>query len=252
MRAEALGEKGRWVVAAVGGVVVTVALFLLFRFPGATPLVVNMPRVPVAPVIRVAKPDDGDLLLQEEAQLRDLRPMFLPTSRNAALPEPRLEPGKTFLEDEHLKLNFSDAEVQISRELPPVAMLAGRRVEEAGPVDALSPQENGVRMQGFGRMEASTTPVKSRGGYLAVTALADGRRVLDATLPIEAQPAGESAWAPVEFMAVVDAAGLVSPLAVTEGSRVEDVDVHFKKYLTLNFRIGERLGPGLYRVVVAP
>jgi hypothetical protein len=47
-------------------------------------------------------------------------------------------------------------------------------------------------------------------------------------------------------------AGLAGPLVVTESSRVEEVDVHFRRQLRQVFRLGERLAPGVYRVVVGP
>ena len=48
------------------------------------------------------------------------------------------------------------------------------------------------------------------------------------------------------------AAGLAGPLVVTESSRVEEVDAHFRRQLRQVFRLGERLAPGVYRVVVGP
>jgi hypothetical protein len=56
----------------------------------------------------------------------------------------------------------------------------------------------------------------------------------------------------MELFAAVDAAGLAAPLLVTEGSRVDEVDAHFRKMLAQTYRIGERLPPGFYRIVVGP
>ena len=56
----------------------------------------------------------------------------------------------------------------------------------------------------------------------------------------------------LDLEAVVDAAGLVAPLVVTASSRVEEVDAHYRNYLSRNFRIGGQLSPGFYRITVAP
>jgi hypothetical protein len=252
MRESAFETKGRWVLASGGAVAVTVILLLLFRFPAPTTPLISKLVSPVPATIKLARPDNTDLVLKEEAELRDLRPLFLPTERNAALPEPRLEPGRTFLENETIKLMFTAAEAQVSKGLPPVATLDGQRVEEATPVNALSPHENGMTVQGFGRTNAAIVPFVPRAGYLEVTGIKDGVRVLGQELPPEARSPTQKSWSPVEFIAVVDAAGLVSPLVVTDGSRVDEVDSHFRIYLAQNFRIGEQLPPGFYRITVAP
>jgi hypothetical protein len=147
---------------------------------------------------------------------------------------------------------FTDSEAQVSKDLPPVVTLDGKPMETALPVDALSPFEAGFTLQGLGRTEAAITKFTPRAGHLEVTALADGSRVLGLELPVEGQPPVEKSWAPVEFIAVTDAAGLVSPLVVTSGSRVDEVDSHFRSYLADNFRLGDRLAPGFYRVTVSP
>ena len=56
----------------------------------------------------------------------------------------------------------------------------------------------------------------------------------------------------MSLLAAVDAAGLAAPLVVTEGSRVEEVDVYFRQFLARNFRIGDRLDAGFYSITVAP
>lgn len=253
MRDSVLETRGRWVMASASAVVMIAAILLLFRLPPpTTPLPSALTTSLPKPMLTMARPDDSDLLLKEEALLRDLQPLFLPTDRNAALPEPRLEPGRTFLENETLKLMFTNAEAQLSKDLPPVVTLDAKQVEDAEPANALSPTEAGISTQGFGRRRVATTTFEPRGGYVEVAALNDGKRVFELELPVEARPPGNKSWAPVEFIAVVDPAGLVSPLVVTTGSRVEEVDSHFRNYLAQNFRIGDRLSPGFYRITVAP
>jgi hypothetical protein len=59
-------------------------------------------------------------------------------------------------------------------------------------------------------------------------------------------------WAPLEFLATVEAAGLVAPLTLTGRSGVDEVDAFFRNYLVRTFRLGERLPPGFYRITVSP
>lgn len=253
MVAAAAEGRGRWVIAlAVALLVMGAFVSLVNLAPPPAPLPARTDAETVRPAVKIARPDDTDALLKEEAELRDLRPLFLPTARNAALPEPKLEPGRTVLDSEALKPTSAEAEIQLGAELPPVAIIGGKPVRQAGPRDALDSESAGVGLLGFGRREPVIEPHRRRGAFIEVTAWTDGRRVRAEDLPNEARPESERSWGPLELVAVVDRAGLASPLVVTEGSRVEEVDLHFKNYLTNSYRIGERLSPGIYRVVVAP
>jgi tetratricopeptide (TPR) repeat protein len=80
-------------------------------------------------------------------------------------------------------------------------------------------------LQGFGRKTVESVPFRPRGGFVEVTAWVDGRRVRAEDLPVDARPPNDRPWSPLELMAVIDRAGLASPLVVTEGSRVEEVDL---------------------------
>lgn len=248
----ALEGRGRWLVATGIALLVTAVLVALAALTSVAPPPVPAAADAVRPAVKIARPDDADVLLKEEAELRDLRPLFLPTSRNAALPEPKLAPGRSLLDRDSLKPVATAIEVQLGAELPPVATIGGKPAAEARPLQALSAETIDPGLLGFGRRESDVTPMEERGGFLEVTAMSDGRRVRAETLAPSARPPGDRAWSPLEMMAVVDRAGLVSPLIVTEGSRVEEVDLHFKNYLTQVLRIGERLAPGSYRIVIAP
>lgn len=246
-------DRQRWGVAVAVAVLVMAGFIPLVSLP---PAVIPAP-VPVVdskgrPTVKIARPDETDALLKEEAELRDLRPLFLPTDRNAALADPRLEPGRTVLDSDGLKRSLSDSDVQLGAELPPVATVGGKPVTQASPIDGLDAEGAGAGLLGFGRREITYEPFPPRGAFLEVTALSDGRRVRTERLPSEAGPASERPWNPLELIAAIDRSGLTSPLVVTEGSRVEEVDLHFKNYLTNSYRIGERFNPGIYRIVVAP
>jgi hypothetical protein len=190
--------------------------------------------------------------LKDEAQIRDLRPLFLPTQFNTTLPEPRREAGHTILDEETPRLEFVEAELGIGQKLPPAATLNGRGAEKARGTDTLEGGDAAVGMAGYGRQQRQLEPLPARGGYIEVVAAATGQRVLAEPLPTSLGPAAGKAWEPMELYAAVDAAGLAAPLVVTEGSRVDEVDAHFRKILAQSFRIGERLPPGFYRIVVGP
>jgi hypothetical protein len=200
----------------------------------------------------MARPTDDDRVLKDEAMIRDLRPLFLPTRFNAALAEPRREPGRTILDDEKPRREFSDAELSLTRDLPPVATLNARPADKALATDVLANGESGVGLEGIGRGPRIVEPLKARGGYIEVVRVETGRSVLADSLPVTLGPVGGKAWEPMELFAAVDAAGLAAPLLVTEGSRVDEVDAHFRKMLAQTYRIGERLPPGFYRIVVGP
>jgi hypothetical protein len=250
MSEDVMGGKGRWMIAAIGAIGVTAAFLFLVRLPSPpVALPTQSPPVSTKTVVKMARPDEADLLLKAETELRDLRPLFLPTKWNAALPDPRLEAGRTFLDNENFKPTFADAEIQVSKDLPDVATLNGQPLENVRPVDALAPD---LTLLGFGREPSTVKPSAARGGFVEVTSMRDGNRVLAEPLPITARPPGDKPWAPVEFLAVIDLAGLASQLVVHESSRVDDVDVYLRNFLTRDFRIGDRLEPGFYRITVAP
>ncbi|MBL9208916.1 MAG: hypothetical protein JNL92_00525 [Opitutaceae bacterium] len=249
----ARGTQQRWFVAVGVAVVVMTAFVALVNVAPAPVLLISpLNNQPGRPTVKIARPDETDALLKEESELRDLRPLFLPTDRNVALPDPRLEPGRTMLDSEGLKRPGSDPEVQLGAELPPVATIGGKPAGDAGAIDAFDAEAASAGLLGFGRKAREPVPFRPRGGFIEVTAWADGRRLQAEDLPVEARPPNERPWSPLELIAVIDRAGLASPLVVTEGSRVEEVDLHFKNFLTSSYRIGERLPPGIYRIVVAP
>jgi hypothetical protein len=223
---------------------------LLFRAPAPA----EPPRIAVVgkPAVEVARPGPTDELLRQETELRDLRPLFLPTNHNAALREPRREPGRTLLGDEPQELKFTEAELHMERDLPPIVTLNGRAIDKAEPVDALGFDTDLATLAGFGRKPAVEEALPARGGFVEIVALLDGTRVLADALPPAARPPTDKAWGPLEFFAAVDTSGLTSPLVLTDGSRVEEVDAHFRRFLTQDFRLGLRLTPGFYRITVAP
>lgn len=244
--------KVRWTVAAGTAVLVMAAFLLLFRLPPSV-----LPATGVTPPpretqkIEMAKSAASGSVLKQETEIRDLRPLFLPTEFNAALPEPRREAARTFLDKQTLQLGFAEGELSVAQSLPPVVTLNGKPAQEAQAADMLA-EGTKPALEGFGRKPAVVEALAPRGGFIEVVASATGHRVLADTLPTDARPPGGKAWEPLEFLATVDAAGLAAPLVVTVSSRDEQVDAHYRNYLARRYRIGDRLPPGFYRIVVGP
>lgn len=168
------------------------------------------------------------------------------------MPEPRREPGRNFLDSEAFKPGFVEADLTSALDLRPVVTLNGTPVEQARSVDALLAEGAEPVLWGMGRSPRAVTELKSNGGMIEVMASATGHRVLADALPAEARAPDSKPWEPIEMLAMVDATGLSAPLLVTTSSRVEEVDSHYRNYLTRRYRIGERLPPGFYRIVVGP
>lgn len=223
---------------------------VLFRAPAAG-VVPTLAAVP-ATTVEIAQPGPADELLRQQADLRDPRPLFLSTPRNAALPEPRREPTRTLFDTEARSLKISEPELNPNRDLPPVAPVGGVPAAQARPVDGLGVETDLAGLTGMGRRPVEIVPLPERGGVIEVVAMRDGARLLVDTLPVSARPATASPWGALEFLATVDPAGLSSPLVLNEGSRVDEVDAHFLRFLTATYRIGARLPPGIYRITVAP
>jgi hypothetical protein len=243
------GERWVWVFSGAASAALVAGAAALLRFP---------PSVPPAPagagsvVVQIARPEMGDGLLQDEAVLRDPRPLFLPTRFNASPMEPRREAGRTLFDLDRAAEEPGETDTSIVRELSPVAVLNGRPAGEASGLDALAPSQSEVGVVGLGRGEKTVQPLRQRGGYLQVFSAATGAMVLAEALAPGLAPAGGKDWEPMELFAVVDAAGLASPLVLVSSSTVDEVDAHFRRILGQVFRVGERLPPGFFRLVVGP
>jgi len=253
-RATTTGGKRRWVWAAGSAVAVVCVFSLLFG------LVRPPSRGTVSSVVRQTiglDQSQSDSALKEGAMLLDPAPLFLPTKWNAAQkvvdwPEPggafqnyRIEP----------KLSFPDAEPNLGLP-PPVAV-------PAKPLDALTVVPPGALAAGFGRADVKIEPLASRGAYVQIVAARTGQpalpqQTLEQLERLAAQasppkpPSGQQ-WQPIEFLAAVDAAGLIGPPVIVElRSGEEEVARYFQNFLVQTLRVGERLVPGVYRISVGP
>ncbi len=248
------GQKRRWAVAAGAAVGVAALVVWLFRGPigVATSGQSGSAGGRTRPPVQIARPSKSDLELKEEAFIRDLRPLFLPTALNAVPPEPRMAESRTPIELEISRAAGSELEFHLLRELPPTATLNELPAEKAAARDWVSADVPGPVLAGLGRGKAEVRAMRERGGFLEVRAAETGEIVLSEAIPVVARPPGEKAWQPLELLATVEAAGLLAPLVVVEGSRADEVDAHFRQYLSKSYRLGDRLPPGFYRIIVGP
>jgi hypothetical protein len=241
-------ERRIWVFAAVGALVAGALVLALFRSPKpAKPASLGAPSGRI-PNVGLAKLGGGsaDALLREEATMRDPTPLFLPTAWNAggnAIPaEAQREPGGTF-SGYAPKLTYAETELQLA--LPAVVAMPKTSAE------ACEIGQPAQSFWGFGQADWVAQPLAARGAYVEVLAAGDGQRKLAFPLA-EARPPGEAPWQPLQFLVAVDAAGVVGSPVLTESSRVAAVDGYFQNFITATLHVGERLGPGFYRVCIGP
>jgi hypothetical protein len=194
-----------------------------------------------SPLVRVASADAAtpDQILRERAELLDPTPLFFPTEWNYGQrprgAEIRKEPGQVFGGFEP-KLTVGEQS------------MAPFQVQTAPAPEKLSDvleQGSEASFAGMGQVR-STLPVRS--GYIEVRDMENGNLVISQSLSGITPP--RSDFAPVEFLVTVGSAGLVGDPLLTSGSEGEDVDNFFRDYLVQAYRLGERLRPGRYRVLV--
>jgi len=164
---------------------------------------------------------------------------------------PQINAG--FLGQEAARFRYSDTGLDVTGRLPPVTTLNGKRLSEAKPTDALAGSRlPGSFSLGLGRRDPKPSAPVDRGAFIEIIATGTGRLVRAEVLPADIPVPPEVPWQPLEFLVAVDPSGLVRPPVMMSGSRVQEVDVFFERYLAKTYRLGEILLPGFYRVVVGP
>lgn len=243
MSAELTGRKRRWVASTAGAAIVAMAMLALFRIKSPLPDG-RTSGLKSMPPLELTRTGASDTALREEMIMNDQTSLFLPTARNVALPSVRRpEAGQSVLDQDVLKMAIKESELNLGLPAPVDIPSKAAEVLLTGPL--------ATPLAGFGRVDASLASLPARGAFIEVRTVNANRPVFGDLLADAKPPAGK-AWRPMEFLAAVDAAGLVGPLVITERSDAEDVDNYFRRYLTRTFRIGDRLTPGFYRVIVGP
>jgi hypothetical protein len=233
VKAKGQGFGKAWTWGSVIGVIVIVWFALQVKAPEAPPAVGKSPNSTVGLV---------DPVVIKSTMLFDLAPLFLPTEYNSSRkPYVPTEPGGTFA-GFSFKPTFSDSQIELHLP-PPVAV-------PSSPAEALVGDPPGAPFIGFGRTDIKTEPLAPRAAYVEITDAESGRDVYSQPVSDARPPA--PGWRPMEFMAAVDAAGLVGPPVLTVHSDVAEVDAYFGHYLADSLRIGQRLNPGFYRIRVGP
>ena len=185
-----------------------------------------------------------DKIMEERAEYFDPTPLFLPTSRNfqqGVLPARVVkQPGQVFRDFEPLLQSVESS-------LPDYG--GTTEVISSSLPDILS-RGNVAPFAGLGALDPTNPPLARRGAYIEVKAFKSGLLAVTETLNSAELPMID--FMPVEFIVAVASSGLIGDPAVKVTSGSEDVDGKLKDYLVNVYRIGERLAPGRYVVLIGP
>ncbi len=237
----------QWVWLAAGlGVAGRIAfIFLGFDEPGErAPAARPRPRVTVVTESGAA----GGPLVNEQMALFDQQPLSMPTRWNAGFqPLPadlQRQPGEVF--------GMYEAQLAFAAErLEPV--VGPRQVAPADPrgaLRAIGPMGGGWSV--LGRRDRVSTPLSSRDAAVEVRRYASEGEQVVLRAELSGLPAAirASDWTPLEYSVAVVPAGLVGVPTLAVGSGRDEVDAFFGGFFLRDFRLGERVPPGLYRVCV--
>ena len=186
----------------------------------------------------------ANAVLREQTQLFDPQPLFFPTEWNygqRALPQSvRRQPGQVFgsfganliFGEESLKAYGTEA-IAVPDRLADVVV-----------------QGNEAPFDGMGQIDVQRPALAAREGFIEVRELDRGRIIVAQAL--NGLKMSGADFSPAEFLVVVGIAGMIGEPIVVSGSGREEVDFLLRSYLVKTFRLGERLNPGRYRVLVGP
>ncbi|MFT3829811.1 MAG: hypothetical protein QM691_08925 [Opitutaceae bacterium] len=235
----------QWVWLAAGlGVAVRVA----YIFWGQGDPAVPPPPAQSHPRVTIVAGNGGAVgpLVAEQMELFDQQPLSMPTRWNAGsqpLPaELRRQPGEVFgMYD--VRLAFAAEKLE-----PVFGPRAVAPKESLGALVTIGPLVEG--WVGLGRVDRPVAKLPERDAAIEVRRFGVGREpvVLAESLRSLDPAVATHDWGPMEFTVVVAPAGLVGVPTLTTGSGVEQVDAFFANFLARDFRLGERLPPGFYRV----
>lgn len=242
-------QKKTWWSVGVASVVVFGGILLLLSYRGSRDAEADESKLSLEAtkigLTRLAQQGEGRVVA-EEAQFFDPTPLFLPTEWNSdqkPLPPSVLnDPGEMFT---HFPSKLQFAEEGVALEFKDSIQTPDKAA------DTISVIEDEIVFRGMGRGDVVVGNLAARGGYLLVRSADASKRAILSQSLADARPPVDN-WKPMEFMAVVNRAGLVGSLSFIERSGFESVDLYFKNYLVQTFRLGEYLAPGFYRISVGP
>ena len=184
----------------------------------------------------------GDRLLQEKAKLLDPTPLFFPTEWNYG--------------QQPLQLANRKQLGQFFGSFPPKQTIDEQNITSYGAETPVVPEKladvlaqgNEAPFAGMGQIDRTLTSLPVRSGYLEVSDLKNGDNI--ESKPLNGLSLPRADFAPLEFLVVIEAAGLIGEPLLMTPSGWEEVDSFFRSYLVKSYRLGERLRPGRYRVVI--
>ena len=227
-------EKLRWLAAGVATTIIGFGLLFWFEVPSAsTDHAAGSSPLETLLVQRV---------VADEAALLDKTPLFLPTSWNTSIKDVSLPATGGVFADFPSAFAFKEGDHSFGVLRADQEGFNGAILNVEGPNSAFL---------SFGQKAQNLQVTRRAVGYLEVYSAKDGIAVILEALTLDL-PSGTINWSPIELMAVVSAAGLVGPPISITRSGLEEVDLYFADFLVKVFRIGEKLSPGVYRIVVGP
>ena len=227
-------EKLRWLAAGFATTIIGFGLLFWFEVPSAsTDHAAGSSPLETLVVQRV---------VADEAALLDKTPLFLPTSWNTSIKDVSLPATGGVFADFPSAFAFNEGDHGFGVLRADQEGFNGAILNVEGPNSAFL---------SFGQKAQNLQVTRRAVGYLEVYSAKDGIAVICEALTLDL-PSGTINWSPIELMAVVSAAGLVGPPISITRSGLEEVDLYFADFLVEVFRIGEKLSPGVYRIVVGP
>lgn len=186
----------------------------------------------------------GERELQERAEYFDPTPLFFPTEHNFGQSQPpessRRQPSQVFASYE-AKMRFAENSLTAYGQ---ETVVAPERL-----ADVLA-QGNEAPFAGYGLLDDARPALAERSAFMEIKTLSDGKTIVAQALQQLVLPRTD--FAPLEFLVLVESAGIIGPPVLMVSSDREDVDGFFRDYLVKAYRLGERMSPGRYRVVVGP
>ncbi len=219
----------------------------------AKPPAVTIATPPKRPLLRrIMDQGTGDKVMQERAQLFDPTPLFFPTEWNFGQSplrnSIRRQPAQVFASFEP-KLTFAEQNIK------PYGTETFTAPEKMS--DVLM-QGNEAPFAGMGQIDVERPTLSERAGFLEVRGLIDGKTIISQAL--SGLILSRMDFDPMEFLVVVSSTGIIGEPVIVHWSSTdsaasgggEEVEGFFRSYLVKTFRLGERLQPGRYRVLVGP
>ena len=182
--------------------------------------------------------------MRERAEYFDPSPLFFPTDWNfgqGALRERlKRQPGQIF-GSEVPKFIFGE---------PNIKSYSSEPVTLTGNLADVVSSGNEAPLAGIGEKDLKASALSGRAGFLEITSLRDGKTIM--ARPLGEIPGLQGDLVPLEFLVAVSSAGLVADPVLMTGSGREELEVFLRTYLAKTFHVGERLSPGMYRILIGP